>query len=80
MKATPGDRRWLEDDGCDTVCVCREGRPDTEILAHTNESGIDLIAMGTHGRNGVEHAFLGSVTKKIVRNSEIPVLTIRQEE
>lgn len=70
----------LEDDGCDTVCVCREGRPDQEILAYADENEIDLIAMGTHGRSGVEFVALGSVTEKVVRQSKIPVLTIRQDD
>jgi len=70
----------FEADGCDTVCVCREGKPDQEILAYAEENGIDIIAMGTHGRSGVEHAFLGSVTEKVVRKSATPVLTIRQDD
>lgn len=70
----------LEADGCNTVCVSREGKPDAEILAYAEENDIDMITMGTHGRSGVEHAFLGSVTEKVVRKSETPVLTIRQNE
>jgi nucleotide-binding universal stress UspA family protein len=70
----------LEDDGCETICVCREGKPDEEILAYAEENDVDVIAMGTHGRSGVEHAFLGSVTEKVVRKSATPVLTIRQDD
>ncbi len=33
--------------------------------------------MGTHGRTGLGHAFLGSVAEKIVRMSPAPVLTVR---
>jgi len=32
--------------------------------------------MGTHGRSGVERQLVGSVTEKVVRNSETPVLTV----
>ena len=70
----------LADDGCETVCVCREGKPAEEILAYAEDNSIDVIAMGTHGRSGVEHAFLGSVNENVVRRSEIPVLTIRQDD
>lgn len=70
----------LEDDGCKTVSACLEGKPATEIIAYAEENDIDMITMGTHGRSGVEHAFLGSVTEKVVRKSETPVLTIRQNE
>jgi hypothetical protein len=35
--------------------------------------------MGTHGRTGVAHLFLGSVAEKVVRTAPCPVLTIRSE-
>ena len=43
------------------------------------ERGVDLVAMGTHGRRGLSHATLGSVTEKIVRLSPVPVLTVSAE-
>jgi len=33
--------------------------------------------MGTHGWTGVERYFLGSVTEKVIRRSDAPVLTVR---
>ena len=35
--------------------------------------------MGTHGRQGITHALIGSVAEKIVRLSPVPVLTVREE-
>jgi nucleotide-binding universal stress UspA family protein len=37
----------------------------------------DLIVLGTHGKTGLEHLILGSVAEKVVRNSRVPVLTVR---
>ncbi len=37
---------------------------------------VDLIIMTTHGRGGVEKALFGSVTEKIIRSSEVPVLSL----
>lgn len=54
-----------------------EGDPAKEILAMSNESGVDLIIMGTHGKKGVDRFLFGSVAEKVVRNSQIPVLTVR---
>ncbi|MCC6751074.1 MAG: universal stress protein [Deltaproteobacteria bacterium] len=40
----------------------------------------DLIVMGTHGRTGLSHFFVGSVAEKVVRMAPCPVLTIRAPE
>lgn len=37
----------------------------------------DLIVVGTHGRRGLHHLFLGSVAEGIVRGATVPVLLIR---
>jgi len=39
----------------------------------------DLIVIGTHGRRGLSHVFLGSVAEGVVRISTTPVLLIRGE-
>jgi K+-sensing histidine kinase KdpD len=48
-------------------------RTIVEYAAHAN---IDLIVMGTHGRTGVSHALLGSVTEAVVRLATCRVLTV----
>ncbi|AUV83154.1 universal stress protein [Salinigranum rubrum] len=53
------------------------GIPSEEILAYVSEAAIDLVAMGTHGRTGVERFLIGSVAERVVRHAEIPVLTVR---
>ena len=52
------------------------GNAAPEILNLAAEQHIDLIVMGTHGRKGVSHFFLGSVAERVVRESLVPVLTI----
>ena len=42
-----------------------------------SENDIDLIVMGSHGVSGLEEAFVGSNTEKVVRTSEVPVLVIK---
>jgi nucleotide-binding universal stress UspA family protein len=39
---------------------------------------MDLIVMGTHGRSGLAHLFMGSVAERVVRSAPCPVLTVRQ--
>ncbi len=67
--------------GIDRVTTAvREGDPATEICGYARDVDADVVATGTRGRHG-EHSFLlGSVAETVVRNSSIPVLTVRQQE
>ncbi len=56
--------------------VTKSGREDEEILKFAQNEKIDIIVIGTHGRTGIEHVFLGSVAEKIIRRSPIPVFII----
>ncbi|AKF08508.1 universal stress protein [Sandaracinus amylolyticus] len=53
-----------------------QGLPDREIVRAAGELGCELIVMGTHGRTGLPHLFLGSVAERVVRSSSVPVLTV----
>jgi nucleotide-binding universal stress UspA family protein len=48
-----------------------------EILTYAGVHDIDLIVMATHGRTGLAHALLGSVTERVVRRAPCPVFTVR---
>lgn len=60
--------------------MLRDGNPVRELLAAAKERHASMIVMGTHGRKGISHALLGSVAEKVIRQSEIPVLTVRSDE
>jgi len=53
-----------------------EGNAATEIVAKAAAAHSDLIVLGTHGRSGFERFMLGSVTEKVLRKAECPVLTV----
>ncbi len=53
-----------------------EGRPPRVIVDHVDERGIDLVVMGRHGRAGLGERLLGSVTERVLRGSDAPVLTV----
>lgn len=55
----------------------RDGNTFLEILRAAEELQSNLIVMGTHGRTGLAHLFIGSVAEKIVRKSAVPVMTVR---
>lgn len=52
------------------------GRPDKNIVEEAKKEGADLIIISTHGRSGLSHMLLGSVTEKVVRTAPCPVLSI----
>jgi len=60
-----------------TRSFLREGDQSEEILAAAAELGASMIVMGTHGRRGLSHVLLGSVAEKVVRQSPVPVVTVR---
>ena len=61
-------------------CAMRLGKPSEEIVRHASEHEIDLIVMGTHGREGIARAFMGSVAETVVRRAPCPVLTVHHPE
>ena len=54
-----------------------EGNPRKEIIKTAEEWKADLIVMGTHGRSGISRVLLGSTAEGVVRQAQIPVLTVR---
>jgi nucleotide-binding universal stress UspA family protein len=57
--------------------LVRRGHARDVILDVAGELKADTIVMGTHGRRGVEHLFIGSVAEYVVRNARVPVMTVR---
>jgi len=54
----------------------KSGLPWQGILDAIEELKPDLVVMGTHGRQGIGRAILGSVAEKLVRFSTVPILTV----
>ncbi len=74
---------WMDQDraiaatGVEVVTDVVLGPAIQSILEAAAKHGADLIVMGTHGRTGLAHFMLGSVTERVVRQSPVPVLTVR---
>ncbi len=51
----------------------------SEVNDVAKKHGADMIIMGSHGSDGLKEIFVGSNAEKVVRNSEIPVLVIKDE-
>lgn len=57
--------------------MVRRGHAVREITRASREHSPSLVVMATHGLTGLDHFLMGSVTEKVVRQSENPVLTIK---
>jgi len=56
--------------------VILEGPVARALQDHAHDIGADLVVMTTHGRGPVQRAWLGSVTDRLVRSLEVPLLLV----
>lgn len=55
-----------------------EGVPwDRIVQASEDDPSVDLIVVGTHGRNGVSRWLLGSVAEQVIRHARCSVLVVQ---
>jgi nucleotide-binding universal stress UspA family protein len=52
------------------------GHAPVNIVEIAKRENVDMIVMSTHGRTGIDHMLMGSVTEKVVARAPCPVLTI----
>lgn len=72
--------RMREEGKLQLATAVLEAPPAPAIAAYVREIGVDLVVMTTHGRGGLERAWLGSVADHLVRTLETPILLIRPTE
>lgn len=53
------------------------GRPAATIVDMAEEDDVDLVVIGSHGRQGISRILLGSVAEHVVRESPVPVTIVR---
>jgi len=78
------DRAYLErvrarfaDSGVPATAVLLTGEPADGIVRLARESGVDLIAMSTHGHRFLGDLIYGSTATRVRHIVEIPVLLLR---
>jgi nucleotide-binding universal stress UspA family protein len=70
-------RRQHANDGVALETLLREGSVAEAIVRAAEQEQIDVIAMATHGRSGLQRAVYGSVAEQVLRSSSKPVLLVR---
>lgn len=66
-----------KEDLCKKEFIVEAGTPSERIIYAVKRFGIDLLVMGHHGRPSTENPALGSVARRVVSDSECPVLVYR---
>jgi len=52
------------------------GRPARAIIDIAEDTGADMVAMGTRGRTGLSRLVMGSTAEKVMRHVSCPVLMV----
>lgn len=56
------------------------GKPWQEVGRLAQHLGVDLIAMGTVGRGGIQGLLLGNTAEKVLRTSDCSILTVKPDD
>ena len=54
----------------------KEGDAAQNIVKYVKDHHIDLVVMSTHGHGGLRRFLMGSVTDRVIRSCESPVLVV----
>lgn len=71
------DRPYLE--GISVTPIVKHFKVFSEVNEIAEKHHADLVVMGSHGTDGLTEIFVGSNAEKVVRNSKVPVLVIKDE-
>lgn len=77
LRYLEGMERRLKVEGAQVRTFVKAGGAAEAILDVAEREHASLIVMSTHGRTGLSRWVLGSVTEKVLRVSETPVLVVR---
>ncbi|KTG10009.1 hypothetical protein AUR64_10415 [Haloprofundus marisrubri] len=66
--------------GVEVRTETRVGRPSREIVAYSEESDVDEIVVGSHGRERASRILLGSVAERVLRRAPVPVTVVHPHQ
>ena len=69
-------KELVESAGLAATVRLAEGNPAALVSQRAQAPDISVVVMGTHGRNALGRAFLGSVAERVLRTSKVPVMTV----
>ncbi|WLR49809.1 universal stress protein [Bacillus tianshenii] len=69
--------RRAEEAGINYSVKILHGEPGPTIVKHANENDFDLVTIGSRGLNTLQEMVLGSVSHKVAKRVDCPVLIIK---
>ena len=74
-----GQAARLRETGIETDCHVAMGDPVELIVEQARATGVDAIAMATHGRTGLSQLLFGNVTARVIERARLPVIVVRPD-
>lgn len=65
-----------DEQGVETTTSVLRGTAHQTIAEYVDENDIDAVVMGTHSREGVNRHLIGSVTERVIRAVDVPVVAV----
>jgi nucleotide-binding universal stress UspA family protein len=72
-------QKYLEKNGLKVTVRIETGIPASKILRVESQENVSVIIMGSHGRTNVKDMFLGSVSERVIRHAQTPVLVVKRQ-
>ena len=69
-------RRAAEDAGVECVTAVESGIPAEVLGEYIDEHGVGLVVMGRRGRSDPDKPLLGSLTRRVLGETDVPVHTV----
>ena len=70
-------KKFLDKHAVNYRCVWVAGSAASEIIQASKREKVQMIVMGTHGHGLLSRMFMGSVTQRVLADSEIPTLLVK---
>ncbi|MGF2616260.1 universal stress protein [Rossellomorea vietnamensis] len=72
-----GVEKLAKESGVSYTLTILHGEPGPAIVDHINKNGIDIAIIGSRGLNGLQEFVLGSVSHKVAKRANCPVLIVK---
>lgn len=70
----------VQEGGITVKIVTLVGRPHMQIIQYAETNPVDLIVLCTRGQSGLSRWMMGSVSDRVVRGADVPVLLVRAQK